>query len=141
MTATLSMESASGSNATAGDRLKRGRRTVGAFLMQGWGQFLNQSVFRAFVYMWANSKAEAFSLFSYSFSTNMVASRIQKEPLKVRSTESTEPTTTHPHVCGSHIPRFFCCSGHRDPLAALLSYLEVENGRQGVAPGQEQTRR
>ena len=44
MTATLAMESASSAQADKSDRLHRGRRTVGAFLMQGWGQFINQAV-------------------------------------------------------------------------------------------------
>lgn len=38
------MESASSSHADKSDRLHRGRRTVGAFLLQGWGQFWNQAV-------------------------------------------------------------------------------------------------
>lgn len=44
MTATLAMEGASSASADRGDRLHRGRKTVGAFLMQGWGQVINQAV-------------------------------------------------------------------------------------------------
>lgn len=46
MTATASMENAVGSGrvSTREDRLHRGRKVVGAFLMQGWGQFFNQAV-------------------------------------------------------------------------------------------------
>ncbi|KAJ5888144.1 hypothetical protein N7495_008185 [Penicillium taxi] len=46
MTATLGMENGVGSgklNASQ-DRLHRGRTVVGAFLMQGWGQFANQAL-------------------------------------------------------------------------------------------------
>lgn len=44
MTATSGMENAVGSGrvSTREDRLHRGRKVVSAFLMQGWGQFLNQ---------------------------------------------------------------------------------------------------
>ncbi|KAI9802524.1 MAG: hypothetical protein M1833_001596 [Piccolia ochrophora] len=44
MTATSSMENATGSGkiSTREDRLHRGRKTTSAFLMQGWGQILNQ---------------------------------------------------------------------------------------------------
>ncbi|KAK3691632.1 hypothetical protein LTR37_018511 [Vermiconidia calcicola] len=46
MTATSGMENAVGSGkiSTREDRLHRGRRVTSAFLMQGWGQFLNQVV-------------------------------------------------------------------------------------------------
>lgn len=46
MTATSGMENAVGSGkvSTRDDRLHRGRKVTGAFLMQGWGQFLNQVV-------------------------------------------------------------------------------------------------
>lgn len=44
MTATAGMENAVGSGkiSTREDRLHRGRKVTGAFLMQGWGQFFNQ---------------------------------------------------------------------------------------------------
>lgn len=44
MTATSGMENAVGSGkvSTKDDRLHRGRKVTGAFLMQGWGQLLNQ---------------------------------------------------------------------------------------------------
>ena len=44
MTATSGMENAVGSGkvSTRDDRLHRGRKVTSAFLMQGWGQFLNQ---------------------------------------------------------------------------------------------------
>ncbi|KIX01435.1 uncharacterized protein Z518_09161 [Rhinocladiella mackenziei CBS 650.93] len=44
MTATSGMENAVGSGkvSTREDRLHRGRKVTGAFLMQGWGQFFNQ---------------------------------------------------------------------------------------------------
>ncbi|CRG86803.1 putative inorganic phosphate transporter 1-7 [Talaromyces islandicus] len=44
MTATSGMENAVGSGrvSTREDRLHRGRKVTSAFLMQGWGQFLNQ---------------------------------------------------------------------------------------------------
>lgn len=46
MTATIGMEKgwASGKISTAEDRLHRGRTVVGAFMMQGWGQFFNQAI-------------------------------------------------------------------------------------------------
>ena len=46
MTATSGMENAVGSGklSTREDRLHRGRKVVSAFLMQGWGQFLNQII-------------------------------------------------------------------------------------------------
>lgn len=46
MTATSGMENAVGSGkiSTRDDRLHRGRKVTSAFLMQGWGQFLNQIV-------------------------------------------------------------------------------------------------
>lgn len=46
MTATAAMENATGSGriSTRDDRLHRGRKVTTAFLMQGWGQFLNQVV-------------------------------------------------------------------------------------------------
>lgn len=46
MTATIGMENgvASGRISTREDRLHRGRKVVGAFLMQGWGQFINQVI-------------------------------------------------------------------------------------------------
>ncbi|KAH8691293.1 putative MFS phosphate transporter [Talaromyces proteolyticus] len=46
MTATSGMENAVGSGrvSTREDRLHRGRKVTSAFLMQGWGQFLNQSL-------------------------------------------------------------------------------------------------
>ncbi|KAI9747587.1 MAG: hypothetical protein M4579_007434 [Chaenotheca gracillima] len=46
MTATSSMENAVGSGkvSTKEDRLHRGRKVTGAFLMQGWGQFWNQVI-------------------------------------------------------------------------------------------------
>jgi hypothetical protein len=46
MTATIGMEKGydSGKVSTANDRLHRGRTVVGAFLMQGWGQFANQVI-------------------------------------------------------------------------------------------------
>ena len=46
MTATSGMENAVGSGkvSTKEDRLHRGRKVTSAFLMQGWGQFLNQSI-------------------------------------------------------------------------------------------------
>jgi len=46
MTATAAMENATGSGrvSTKEDRLHRGRKVTMAFLMQGWGQFLNQVV-------------------------------------------------------------------------------------------------
>jgi len=46
MTATSGMENAVGSGkvSTRDDRLHRGRKVTSAFLMQGWGQFLNQVV-------------------------------------------------------------------------------------------------
>lgn len=46
MTATSGMENAVGSGnlSTKDDRLHRGRRVTSAFLMQGWGQFLNQVI-------------------------------------------------------------------------------------------------
>jgi Sugar (and other) transporter len=46
MTATAGMENGIGSGRVSSreDRLHRGRKVVSAFLMQGWGQFLNQSV-------------------------------------------------------------------------------------------------
>src|SRR4051794_31553384 len=45
MTATMSMETANGSGkvSTKEDRLHRGRKVTGSFLMQGWGQFFNQA--------------------------------------------------------------------------------------------------
>ena len=45
MTATSGMENAVGSGkiSTKEDRLHRGRKVTSAFLMQGWGQFVNQS--------------------------------------------------------------------------------------------------
>ena len=44
MTATSGMENAVGSGkiSTKEDRLHRGRKVTSAFLMQGWGQFVNQ---------------------------------------------------------------------------------------------------
>lgn len=46
MTATSGMENAVGSGriSTRDDRLHRGRKVVSAFLMQGWGQLLNQGL-------------------------------------------------------------------------------------------------
>ena len=46
MTATSGMENAVGSGkiSTREDRLHRGRKVTSAFLMQGWGQFLNQVI-------------------------------------------------------------------------------------------------
>lgn len=46
MTATSGMENAVGSGkiSTREDRLHRGRKVTSAFLMQGWGQFLNQGL-------------------------------------------------------------------------------------------------
>jgi MFS family permease len=46
MTATAAMENATGSGKVSGkeDRLHRGRKVTMAFLMQGWGQFFNQSI-------------------------------------------------------------------------------------------------
>ncbi|KAF2754071.1 phosphate:H+ symporter [Pseudovirgaria hyperparasitica] len=46
MTATSGMENAVGSGkvSTRDDRLHRGRKVTSAFLMQGWGQFLNQVI-------------------------------------------------------------------------------------------------
>ena len=46
MTATSGMENAVGSGkvSTREDRLHRGRNVTGAFLMQGWGQLLNQAL-------------------------------------------------------------------------------------------------
>jgi hypothetical protein len=46
MTATSGMENAVGSGkvSTKDDRLHRGRKVTSAFLMQGWGQFLNQII-------------------------------------------------------------------------------------------------
>ena len=46
MTATSGMENAVGSGkiSTREDRLHRGRKVTSAFLMQGWGQFLNQAL-------------------------------------------------------------------------------------------------
>ncbi|EMC93447.1 hypothetical protein BAUCODRAFT_95153 [Baudoinia panamericana UAMH 10762] len=46
MTATAGMENAVGSGkiSTRDDRLHRGRKVTSAFLMQGWGQFLNQAI-------------------------------------------------------------------------------------------------
>lgn len=46
MTATSGMENAVGSGkiSTRDDRLHRGRKVTSAFLMQGWGQFLNQII-------------------------------------------------------------------------------------------------
>jgi len=46
MTATSGMENAVGSGkiSTREDRLHRGRKVTSAFLMQGWGQFLNQGI-------------------------------------------------------------------------------------------------
>ncbi|KAI9847364.1 MAG: hypothetical protein M1837_002552 [Sclerophora amabilis] len=46
MTATSGMENATGSGkvSTKEDRLHRGRKVTGAFLMQGWGQLFNQVI-------------------------------------------------------------------------------------------------
>ncbi|KAK7731005.1 hypothetical protein SLS53_008876 [Cytospora paraplurivora] len=46
MTATSSMENAvgAGKSSTREDRLHRGRKVTSAFLMQGWGQLVNQAV-------------------------------------------------------------------------------------------------
>lgn len=46
MTATIGMENGVGSGriSTREDRLHRGRKVIGAFLMQGWGQFANQVI-------------------------------------------------------------------------------------------------
>ena len=46
MTATSGMENAVGSGKVSSkeDRLHRGRKVTSAFLMQGWGQFFNQSL-------------------------------------------------------------------------------------------------
>lgn len=46
MTATSGMENAVGSGkiSTREDRLHRGRKVTSAFLMQGWGQFINQAI-------------------------------------------------------------------------------------------------
>ncbi|KAJ5761190.1 hypothetical protein N7520_008346 [Penicillium odoratum] len=46
MTATIGMENGYGSGkvTTSHDRLHRGRSVVGAFTMQGWGQFANQAI-------------------------------------------------------------------------------------------------
>jgi MFS family permease len=46
MTATSGMENAVGSGkiSTRDDRLHRGRKVTSAFLMQGWGQFINQAL-------------------------------------------------------------------------------------------------
>ncbi|KAJ5167830.1 uncharacterized protein N7482_003424 [Penicillium canariense] len=46
MTATIGMENGYGNGkvTTSEDRLHRGRSVVGAFLMQGWGQFANQAI-------------------------------------------------------------------------------------------------
>ncbi|KAK3067268.1 hypothetical protein LTS18_001221, partial [Coniosporium uncinatum] len=46
MTATSGMENAVGSGkvSTRDDRLHRGRKVTSAFLMQGWGQFINQII-------------------------------------------------------------------------------------------------
>jgi hypothetical protein len=46
MTATIGMEDGvkSGKISTRVDRMHRGRKIVGAILMQGWGQFFNQVI-------------------------------------------------------------------------------------------------
>jgi hypothetical protein len=46
MTAAIGMENGSGSGkvSSSDDRLHRGRKVVSAFLMQGWGQLLNQGI-------------------------------------------------------------------------------------------------
>ena len=45
MTATAVLENATGLGISArDDRLHRGRRMIMAFLIQGWGQFLNQAI-------------------------------------------------------------------------------------------------
>jgi len=46
MTATSGMENAVGAGTISNkeDRLHRGRKVTSAFLMQGWGQFLNQAI-------------------------------------------------------------------------------------------------
>jgi hypothetical protein len=46
MTATAAMENATGAGkiSTREDRLHRGRKVTMAFLMQGWGQFFNQTI-------------------------------------------------------------------------------------------------
>ncbi|CEH12590.1 Inorganic phosphate transporter [Ceraceosorus bombacis] len=44
VTATRAMEASSGRGAGAADRMHRGRKTALAFTMQGWGQFVNQTL-------------------------------------------------------------------------------------------------
>lgn len=46
MTATIALENGVGSGRVSSreDRLHRGRKVVSAFLMQGWGQFINQAI-------------------------------------------------------------------------------------------------
>ncbi|KAF2763982.1 MFS general substrate transporter [Teratosphaeria nubilosa] len=60
MTATIGMESGvkSGKLSTRDDRLHRGRKIVGAFLMQGWGQFFNQVILIIFLRIYHHGSGE-----------------------------------------------------------------------------------
>ncbi|KAH9834344.1 MFS phosphate transporter [Teratosphaeria destructans] len=60
MTATIGMEDGvkSGKISTRDDRLHRGRKIVGAFLMQGWGQFFNQVILIIFLLIFHHGSGE-----------------------------------------------------------------------------------
>ncbi|KAI9819608.1 MAG: hypothetical protein M1827_007058 [Pycnora praestabilis] len=61
MTATASMENAVGSGkvSTKEDRLHRGRKVTSAFLMQGWGQFLNQALLIVLLFCFHSGRSKA----------------------------------------------------------------------------------
>lgn len=61
MTATAGMENAVGSGrvSTREDRLHRGRKVISAFLMQGWGQLLNQGFLILLLLIFSGGKSGA----------------------------------------------------------------------------------
>ncbi|KAF3038450.1 hypothetical protein E8E12_001637 [Didymella heteroderae] len=63
MTATAGMENAVGSGkvSTKEDRLHRGRKVTGAFLMQGWGQFFNQVILIVLLLIFHSGSAPPYS--------------------------------------------------------------------------------
>jgi hypothetical protein len=58
MTATAVLENATGAEkiSTKDDRLHRGRRVTMAFLIQGWGQFLNQAILIVLLLIFQNGR-------------------------------------------------------------------------------------
>ena len=60
MTATSGMENAVGSGkiSTRDDRLHRGRKVTSAFLMQGWGQFLNVVILMLILFLANGSSSD-----------------------------------------------------------------------------------